>query len=59
MATNNGSFDLSAIYGVQQNYLFDMSNSYPNVNNAGTVATYVNDLQNQIKKLTKDYAKKL
>jgi len=53
---NTGSFDLSSIFGIQQHYLLDMSNSYPAVNNSGTVATYVNNLQNQIQGLSASYA---
>jgi len=54
---NTGNFDLSAIFGVQKNYLLDLSNSYPNVNSAATVATYVNSLQNQMDKLSTSFAK--
>ena len=38
---NDGNFDLSGVFQVQRNYLTDLSNSYPNVNNAPLVAKYV------------------
>lgn len=52
---NAGYFDLAGVSKVQQNYLLDLSNSYPNVNNAATVASYVNELQNQMKGLSQSY----
>jgi hypothetical protein len=53
--SNNGYFDLSGIFHVQKNYLTDLSNSYPDVNNAPLVATYVHDLQNKIIKVADGY----
>ena len=50
MPNNNGNFDLSGVFHVQQNYLTDLSNSYPDVNSAPLVASYVLDLQEKIKK---------
>jgi len=49
--SNVGHFDISGVFNVEQNYLFDMSNSYPSVNNAATVATYVHNLQDHMKEL--------
>jgi hypothetical protein len=46
MSENNGTFDLSGVFQVQQNYLTDLSNSYPNVNNGPVIAKYMLDLQN-------------
>ena len=53
--SNNGYFDLSGVFKVQQNYILDLSNSYPNVNNAATIATYVNNLQNQMNNVSQSY----
>ena len=55
--TNNGNFDLSGVFHVQKKYLTDLSNSYPNVNNAPLVANYVLDLQNKIKNTGESYEK--
>jgi hypothetical protein len=52
---NNGSFDLSGVFHIQEKYLLDLSNSYPNVNNAPKIALYVNDLQNKMKGLSKQF----
>lgn len=52
---NEGKFDLSGVFQVQQNYLTDLSNSYPNVNNAPVIAKYVLDLQNKVQDVTKSY----
>ena len=52
---NNGYFDMGAIFKVQQNYLLDLSNSYPGVNNAPLVATYVHELQDQMRNVAKSY----
>ena len=54
---NDGNFDLSGVFQVQKNYLTDLSNSYPNVNNAPLVAKYVLDLQDKIKDTTSSYKK--
>jgi hypothetical protein len=54
---NGGNFDLSGVFQVQRNYLTDLSNSYPNVNNAPLVAKYVLDLQDKIKDTTSSYKK--
>jgi hypothetical protein len=53
---NNGNFDLSGVFHIQEKYLFDLSNSYPNVNNAPKLAMYVNDLQTKMKELSKQFA---
>ena len=53
--SNEGHFDLSGVFHVQQNYLTDLSNSYPNVNNAPLVATYLHDLQNKAIESANDY----
>ena len=53
--SNEGHFDLSGVFHVQQNYLTDLSNSYPNVNNAPLVATYIHDLQNKAIESANDY----
>ena len=55
--SNNGKFDLSGVFQVQQNYLTDLSNSYPNVNNAPLIARYVLDLQNKVNDVTQSYQK--
>ena len=52
---NEGKFDLSGVFQVQQNYLTDLSNSYPNVNNAPVIAKYVLDLQNKVQDVAKSY----
>ena len=54
---NKGNFDLSGVFHVQNKYLTDLSNSYPNVNNAPLVANYVLDLQEKMKKTTDSYKK--
>jgi hypothetical protein len=54
---NDGNFDLSGVFQVQRNYLTDLSNSYPNVNNAPLVAKYVLDLQEKVKDTTDSYKK--
>jgi hypothetical protein len=53
--SNNGNFDLSGVFHVQKNYLTDLSNSYPDVNNAPTVVKYVLDLQNKTKDIESGY----
>jgi len=55
--TNKGKFDLSGVFHVQDKYLTDLSNSYPNVNNAPLIANYVLDLQNKMKNTTDSYKK--
>ena len=55
--TNKGKFDLSGVFHVQDKYLTDLSNSYPNVNNAPLIANYVLDLQKKMKKTTDSYKK--
>ena len=52
---NEGNFDLSGVFEVQQNYLTDLSNSYPNVNNAPVIAKYVLDLQDKSKEVNTSY----
>ena len=49
---NTGNFDMSSIFSVQEKYLLDLSNSYPNVNDAPRIAMYVNELQNQMSDLS-------
>ena len=54
---NSGYFDLSAVFNVEQNYITDLSNSYTlGENSASTVATYVLNLQNQMKGLNDKFA---
>ena len=55
--SNDGNFDLSGVFHVQQNYLTDLSNSYPNVNNAPLIAKYVLNLQNKVDDVTQSYKK--
>jgi hypothetical protein len=55
MSENNGTFDLSGVFQVQQNYLTDLSNSYPNVNNGPVIAKYMLDLQNKVGDVTQSY----
>ena len=57
--SNDEKFDLSGVFHVQQNYLTDLSNSYPNVNSAPLIARYVLDLQNKIDDVTQSYQKSL
>jgi len=52
---NEGKFDLSGVFQVQQNYLTDLSDSYPNVNNAPVIAKYVLDLQDKSKEVNTSY----
>ena len=49
--SNDGNFDLSGVFHVQKNYLTDLKDSYPDVNNAPKVVKYVLDLQNKTKDL--------
>lgn len=55
MSENNGTFDLSGVFQVQQNYLTDLSNSYPNVNNGPVIAKYMLDLQDKVGDVTQSY----
>jgi len=55
--SNDGKFDLSGVFQVQQNYITDLSNSYPNVNNAPLIAKYVLDVQNKVDDVTQSYKK--
>lgn len=55
MSENKGTFDLSGVFQVQQNYLTDLSNSYPNVNNGPVIAKYMLDLQDKIEDVTQSY----
>lgn len=52
---NEGNFDLSGVFHVQQNYLTDLSNSYPDVNNAPLIAKYVLELQDKTKEVDTSY----
>lgn len=52
---NEGKFDLSGVFQVQQNYLTDLSDSYPDVNNGPTIAKYVLDLQDKSKEVNTSY----
>lgn len=52
---NEGNFDLSGVFKVQQNYLTDLSGSYPDVNNAPVIAKYVLDLQDKSKEVNTSY----
>ena len=52
---NEGKFDLSGVFQVQQNYLTDLSDSYPDVNNAPVIAKYVLDLQDKSKEVNTSY----
>ena len=52
---NEGKFDLSGVFQVQQNYLTDLSDSYPGVNNAPVIAKYVLDLQDKSKEVNTSY----
>lgn len=53
--SNNGYFDLSTIFNVQQNQVVDLSNSYPNVDNASNIVVQVKDLQNRLSALSDEY----
>lgn len=53
--SNKGNFDLSGVFHVQQDYLTDLSNSYPDVNNAPLIANYVLDLQDKTKDINTSY----
>jgi hypothetical protein len=53
--SNEGKFDLSGVFHIQQNYLTDLSNSYPDVNNAPLIAKYVLDLQEKTIDVDKSY----
>jgi hypothetical protein len=52
---SNDKFDLSGVFNIQKNYLTDLSNSYPNVNNASSIAKYVLDLQDKTKDIDSSY----
>ena len=56
--SNSGYFDLSGVFNVQQNYITDLSNPvlYDNVNNSATLASYLLNLQNKVKTVSKNYA---
>ena len=53
--STNGYFDLSTIFDVQQNQIVDLSNSYPNVDNASNIVANVNELQNRLMSLSSEY----
>ena len=53
--SNEGKFDLSGVFDVQQDYITDLSGSYPNVNNAPLVAKQVLKLQDKIQDVTQSY----
>jgi len=54
-SSNNGYFDLAGVFKVQDKYITDLGNSYPNVNNAPQIVGYVADLQNQMTSLAQQY----
>jgi len=53
--TNNGNFDLTGVFKVQDKYITDLTNSYPDVNGAPKIVGYVADLQNQMSGLAQRY----
>jgi hypothetical protein len=53
--STNGYFDLSSIFKIQSDQVVDLSNSYPDVDNASNIVSKVNDLQSQIKYLSSEY----
>ena len=55
MPGNNGYFDLSAVFNLEQNYLYDMCGAYQSVNNAPLLAQYVLNLQNNLKNVNKTF----
>ena len=55
--SNEGKFDLTGVFDVQKKYLTDLSDSYPDVNNAPLVAKYVLGLQNKIQDTAESYKK--
>ena len=54
---NEGKFDMTGVFDVQKQYLTDLSDSYPDVNNAPLVAKYVLGLQDKIKDTAQSYEK--
>ena len=54
---NEGKFDMTGVFDVQKKYLTDLSDSYPNVNNAPLVAKYVLGLQDKIQDNAESYKK--
>jgi len=53
--TNNGNFDLTGVFKVQDKYITDLGKGYPDVNGAPQIVGYVADLQNQMTNLAKQY----
>ena len=53
---NNGYFDLSSIFDIQQNQIVDLSNSYV-TGNAPQLVLQVNELQKKLSSLSRDYDK--
>lgn len=49
---NVGNFDLSSVFHVQQDYLFDTAIHNANANSAPQIVGYVNDVQNKLKSLS-------
>lgn len=52
-----GKFDMTGVFDVQKKYLTDLSDSYPDVNNAPLVAKYVLGLQDKIQDTAESYKK--
>lgn len=42
---NYGNFDLSSVFHVQKDYLFDVTTSNATANNAPEIVSYVSDVQ--------------
>jgi len=49
---NVGNFDLSSVFHVQQDYLFDTAIHNANANSAPQIVGYVSDVQNKLKSLS-------
>jgi hypothetical protein len=50
-----GYFDMSAIFNIEQNYFIDVSNMYANPNDAAITASYLLNLQNQMKNVNSTF----
>ena len=52
---NVGNFDLSSVFHVQQDYLFDVTTTNADANNAPQIVGYVNDVQNKLSSLSSQF----
>ena len=52
---NYGNFDLSSVFHVQNDYLFDVTTSTANADNAPEIVSYVSDVQHKLGNLSNKF----